>query len=586
MFKVIKCNELNEKLINKKVEINAWVKKIRHHGKFTFLDIRDRYEKAQVLITEEHLLKIVEKIKLEYCIKIQGLLIKRPSNMINANMTTGYFEILAKNIEIISKCNELPFMIEDDNNASENSKLKYRYLDLRRDSLKNKIILRCQATHLIRNFLVKRKFLELETPTFVKSTPEGARDFVIPSRIHKGSFYALPQSPQLYKQLIMIAGFDKYFQIARCYRDEDSRGDRQPEFTQLDLEMSFVKKENIFKLIENMLFSTFKNCLNIKLPKKFKKITYKTAMNKYGSDKPDTRFELTLQDISRNLKNSEFNVFKDILNNKGSIKTLIVKDKADTFSRAKINNLEEIAKLYKTQGLYFTKIENNKFSGGIAKFLKTEEQQLIKAYSLENNDIIFFIANNKWEIACKAMGQIRIKIANDLGLIDENKFEFLWVYDFPLFEYDENTKTYIPAHHMFSIPKKRYISNLEKNPNKAIGEIYDLVLNGVELGSGSIRIHNKELQQRIFNIIGFQKEKSEDRFGFFLKALEYGAPNHGGIAIGIDRLIMLMTKSTSIKDVILFPKNSFAASPLDNSPSKISNEQLKELGINIAADDT
>ncbi len=352
MFKVIKCNELNEKLINKKVEINAWVKKIRHHGKFTFLDIRDRYEKAQVLITEEHLLKIVEKIKLEYCIKIQGLLIKRPSNMINANMTTGYFEILAKNIEIISKCNELPFMIEDDNNASENSKLKYRYLDLRRDSLKNKIILRCQATHLIRNFLVKRKFLELETPTFVKSTPEGARDFVIPSRIHKGSFYALPQSPQLYKQLIMIAGFDKYFQIARCYRDEDSRGDRQPEFTQLDLEMSFVKKENIFKLIENMLFSIFKNCLNIKLSKKFKKITYKTAMNKYGSDKPDTRFELTLQDISRNLKNSEFNVFKDILNNKGSIKTLIVKDKADTISRAKINHFEDIANLQNTRSLF------------------------------------------------------------------------------------------------------------------------------------------------------------------------------------------------------------------------------------------
>ncbi len=271
MFKVIKCNELNEKLINKKVEINAWVKKIRHHGKFIFLNIRDRYEQAQVLITEEHLLKIAEKIKLEYCIKIQGLLSKRPPNMINENMKTGSFEILAKNIEIISKCNELPFMIEDDNNASENSKLEYRYLDLRRDSLKNKIILRCQATHLIRNFLVKKNFLELETPTFVKSTPEGARDFVIPSRIHKGSFYALPQSPQLYKQLIMIAGFDKYFQIARCYRDEDSRGDRQPEFTQLDLEMSFIKKENIFKLIENMLFLIFKNCLNIKLPKKFKK---------------------------------------------------------------------------------------------------------------------------------------------------------------------------------------------------------------------------------------------------------------------------------------------------------------------------
>lgn len=585
MFKVIKCNELNEKLINKKVEINAWVKKIRHHGKFIFLNIRDRYEKAQVLITEEHLLKIAEKIKLEYCIKIQGLLSKRPPNMINANMKTGSFEILAKNIEIISKCNGLPFMIKDDNNASENSKLEYRYLDLRRDSLKNKIILRCQATHLIRNFLVKKNFLELETPTFVKSTPEGARDFVIPSRIHKGSFYALPQSPQLYKQLIMIAGFDKYFQIARCYRDEDSRGDRQPEFTQLDLEMSFVKKENIFKLIENMLFLIFKNCLNIKLPKKFKKIAYKTAMNKYGSDKPDTRFELTLQDISRNLKNSEFNVFKDTLKNKGSIKILIVKDEADKFSRAKINNLEEIAKLYKTQGLYFTKIENNKFSGGIAKFLKTEEQQLIKTYSLKNNDIIFFTANKKWETACKAMGQIRIKIANDLGLIDENKFEFLWVYDFPLFEYDENTKTYTPAHHMFSLPKKRYIANLEKNPNKTIGEIYDLVLNGVELGSGSIRIHNKELQQRIFNIIGFQKEKSEDRFGFFLKALEYGAPNHGGIAIGIDRLIMLMTKSTSIKDVILFPKNSFAASPLDDSPSKISDEQLKELGINIVTDD-
>ncbi|AFT83768.1 aspartyl-tRNA synthetase [Borreliella garinii NMJW1] len=585
MFKVIKCNELNEKLINKKVEINAWVKKIRHHGKFIFLNIRDRYEKAQVLITEEHLLKIAEKIKLEYCIKIQGLLSKRPPNMINENMKTGSFEILAKNIEIISKCNGLPFMIKDDNNASENSKLEYRYLDLRRDSLKNKIILRCQATHLIRNFLVKKNFLELETPTFVKSTPEGARDFVIPSRIHKGSFYALPQSPQLYKQLIMIAGFDKYFQIARCYRDEDSRGDRQPEFTQLDLEMSFVKKENIFKLIENMLFLIFKNCLNIKLPKKFKKIAYKTAMNKYGSDKPDTRFELTLQDISRNLKNSEFNVFKDTLKNKGSIKILIVKDEADKFSRAKINNLEEIAKLYKTQGLYFTKIENNKFSGGIAKFLKTEEQQLIKTYSLKNNDIIFFTANKKWETACKAMGQIRIKIANDLGLIDENKFEFLWVYDFPLFEYDENTKTYTPAHHMFSLPKKRYIANLEKNPNKTIGEIYDLVLNGVELGSGSIRIHNKELQQRIFNIIGFQKEKSEDRFGFFLKALEYGAPNHGGIAIGIDRLIMLMTKSTSIKDVILFPKNSFAASPLDDSPSKISDEQLKELGINIVTDD-
>lgn len=583
MKRTVTCGGLNKNFAGQIVILNGWIHRKRDHGGITFINLRDRYGLTQIVVDDDasaELKNLAFLLKQEYCIAVEGLVRNRPESMVNKEMTTGEIEVKALKIEVLSKSEILPFQIDEKTNANEDLRLKYRYLDLRSQAMQEHIILRSKVAFAVREFLTSKDFLEIETPTFIKSTPEGARDYLVPSRLYPGKFYALPQSPQIYKQILMVSGFDKYFQIARCYRDEDARGDRQPEFTQIDLEMSFASREDVLKITEGMMQYVFKQTLNIDLPKEFVRLSYDESIDVYGTDKPDLRFEMKMQDAGFMAELGTFGVFKEAISSGGAVKALLVKGQAENYSRKKIEELEAAAKIYKAKGLAWMKLINGKFEGGISKFFEGKEAEIVSKLGAETGDLILFVAD-KYKIACTALGAVRTKLGKDLGLLNPKEFKFAWIIDFPLFEWNEDENKWDPAHHMFSAPQEKYISTMEENPAPVKGDLYDLVLNGYEIASGSIRIHNPELQKRIFKIVGFDEAEAEKKFGFLTEAFKYGAPPHGGIAPGLDRIVMIMAGETSIKEVIAFPKNSFAVSPMDDSPSGVDQKQLDELHLLI-----
>lgn len=585
MQRTVTCGGLNKDFAGKTVVLNGWIHRKRDHGGITFLNLRDRYGLTQVVVDDdasEELKALAVSLKQEFCIAVEGLVRPRPDSMINKEMATGEIEVKALKIEVLSKSEVLPFQIDEKTNANEDLRLKYRYLDLRSKAMQDHIILRSKFAFAVREFLTSKDFLEIETPTFIKSTPEGARDYLVPSRLYPGKFYALPQSPQIYKQILMVSGFDKYFQIARCYRDEDARGDRQPEFTQIDIEMSFASREDVLSLTEGMMQYAFKKSINVDLSKTFERISYDEAIDVYGTDKPDLRFEMKMQDAAFMAEIGNFAVFKDAISSGGAVKALVVKGQAEAYSRKKIEELEDAAKIYKAKGLAWIKVTESgaKLEGGISKFFEGKEAEICSKLGAEKGDLILFVAD-KYKIACTALGAVRSKLGKDLGLLNPAEFKFAWIVDFPLFEWNEEENKWDPAHHMFSAPQEKYLATMEENPEPVKGDLYDLVLNGYEVASGSIRIHNPELQKRIFKIVGFDESEAEKKFGFLTEAFKYGAPPHGGIAPGLDRIVMIMAGETSIKEVIAFPKNSFAVSPMDDSPSEVDQKQLDELHLAI-----
>ncbi|HHW79755.1 MAG TPA: aspartate--tRNA ligase [Acholeplasmataceae bacterium] len=562
-------NELSMKNVNQTVVLNGWVSKTRNLGGLLFIDLRDRFGITQLTFDPEaNIYQEALKLKNEYVIEIEGIVIERQSK--NKNLKTGDVEVLVHKLSVLSEAKQLPIIISDDENISEEIRLKYRYLDLRRPMVQNYLLKRHEIIQATREILVNNGFYELETPILGRSTPEGARDYLVPSRIHKGEFYALPQSPQIFKQLFMVAGFEKYFQYAKCFRDEDLRSDRQPEFSQIDIEASFIKEEDIFVLIENMMSHTFKKVLNIDLKTPFLKMTYQDAMDNYGSDKPDMRFEMLLNDYTKYFKKIDIPLFND----EEVIKGVIASD-AKFYSRKKIDELTNLVKKHHGKALAFVKYQDNAYSGSIVKSLT--EEQLIDL-KLKDNEILFLVPGNYDDVS-NSLGVLRKKVAEDLSLINEKDYKFLWVTDWPLLEYDSEDNRYYAKHHPFTQPSN--INILKNDPKSAIARAYDIVLNGYELGGGSIRIHQKDVQDLMFQTLGFTDDEIKQRFGFFTEALSYGTPPHGGIALGLDRLVMLMTNTTNIKDVIAFPKTQNARDLMNESPNKVDIEQLKDLGIKL-----
>lgn len=589
MNRTVTCGALRAADAGTTVILNGWVHRKRDHGGISFINLRDRYGLTQVVVDSDapaDLAELAADLRMEFCIAVEGTVRLRPDSMKNPDMPTGEVEVVAKTVKILSRSEVPPFVIDEKTNASEELRLKYRYLDLRSDTMQRHLALRSRVAYAVREFLVKRDFLEIETPTFIKSTPEGARDYLVPSRLYPGKFYALPQSPQLYKQILMVSGFDRYFQIARCYRDEDARGDRQPEFTQIDLEMSFVSRDDVLSLIEGMMGHVFRETMKIELPATFTRLSWEDAMNRYGTDKPDLRFDLEMQDGAALAEKGTFQAFKDALAAGGAIKALVVPGAAATTSRKNIDELEGAAKIFKARGLGWMKVAEGEagkpaLEGGISKFFEGKADEICSELGAKPGDLLLFVADAKHRVACTALGAVRSKLGKDLNLIKEGTFAFAWIIDFPLFEWNEEEEKWDAAHHMFSWPQEQYHETLESDPGSVKGDLYDLVLNGYELASGSIRIHDPELQKRIFRIVGFSEEEAAEKFGFLTEAFKYGAPPHGGIAPGLDRLVMLMAGETSIKEVIAFPKNSFAQSLMDDCPSEVDSKQLVDLHINI-----
>ncbi len=586
MKRTVTCGDLRGEDTGKTVILNGWVHRKRDHGGISFINLRDRYGLTQVVVDADspaELAPIAADLKMEYCLAVEGIVRARPDSMVNPDMPTGSVEVVARRIEVLSTSDTLPFMIDEKTNASEELRLKYRYLDLRSDAMRKHLELRSKVTFATREYLTERNFLEIETPTFIKSTPEGARDYLVPSRLYPGQFYALPQSPQLYKQILMVSGFDRYFQIARCYRDEDARGDRQPEFTQIDLEMSFVSRDDILSLIEGMMGHIFRKTLKVELPAAFRRIAYDDAIDLYGTDKPELRFGMEMLNGAPLADLGTFQAFKDALSSGGAVKALVVPGVAEKYSRKMIEDLEGTAKIYKAKGLAWMKaggtVDAPAVEGGISKFFEGKAADVCALLGAKPGDLLLFVADAKAKTACTALGAVRTRLGKDLGLCEEGRFEFAWIVDFPMFEWNEDEGKWDTAHHMFTWPQDKYHATLESDPGSVKGDLYDLVLNGYELASGSIRIHDPDLQKRIFRIVGFNEEEGQKKFGFLTEAFKYGAPPHGGIAPGLDRLVMLMAGETSIKEVIAFPKNSFAQSPMDECPSEVDQKQLDELGI-------
>ena len=574
------CGELNSNDVEKSVVLNGWVNTVRLHGQVVFIDIRDRYGKTQIVFNSEDYsgdFEEVKKISMEDVLSISGNVQNRQKDAINTDMKTGEIEVSVKEMVILNAAEPLPFVISDRSSAEEDLRLKYRYLELRTDELQNNLMIRHQAYQSVRNHLANNDFIEVETPVLMKSTPEGARDYLVPSRIHHGKFYALPQSPQIYKQILMISGYDRYFQIVKCFRDEDLRADRQPEFTQIDIEMSFINEDIIYKEAENLTRSVFKSVRNIDLPNPFPKLTWIEAMNKYGSDKPDTRFELFLRDIKSITDQSDFNTFKSV----ESVNAIIVSN-GGSYSRKIIDSYTEFVKKYDAKGLAWMKMVDGKLDGGISKFFSDDlKNELIISEKVKDDDIIFIIGDKK-NIVLNALGSLRVEIAKNMKLIDENVYHPVWVTDFPMFEFDNNSNRYAARHHPFTAPTISSIDELSSDPLSIKSKGYDLTINGYEVAGGSIRNHDPEIQAKIFELLGMNEDEINNRFGFLIEALKFGTPPHGGIAFGFDRLVMLLAKTNNIRDVIAFPKTTSAASLMDQAPSPVSKDQLEELNINIS----
>ena len=574
------CGNITPKYLNQEVNLYGWVQRVRNLGNLVFIDLRDREGIVQIVVNHDSgqdLMTTADALGNEFVIQVKGKVVKRSS--INPDMKTGEVEVDAQEIIILNKAKNPPFEIKDDVEVAEQTRLKYRYLDLRRPSLQNAIILRSKILRATHEFFDQNGFVDIETPILGKSSPEGARDYLVPSRIYPGSFYALPQSPQLFKQLLMGAGFDKYYQLARCFRDEDLRGDRQPEFTQIDMETSFTDEQQVQDYTEGLLKKIMKDVMGIDLKTPIARISWTDSMNKYGTDKPDIRFGMLIHDLSSVFKNSAFKVFSGAIANGGFVKGIAVRGGAQKYSRKQIEKKQDYIKRYHAKGLAWVKFEDGEFSGPVSRFLTTENKSaLIKEFNLKGGELVVFIAD-KWKVCCDSLDHLRREFAKETDIIPKHVFDFIWVVDWPLFEYDEGFGRWIAAHHPFTMPDDEGIKLLDTEPHKAHARSYDIVMNGDELGGGSIRIHKRSIQEKMFKALGFTKKRAYEQFGYLLEALDMGFPPHAGLAIGLDRFAMLLAEKDNIRDVLAFPKNANASEPMMHAPAPVSDQQLSDLGI-------
>ena len=570
---------VDEKYLDQEVCLKGWVQKRRNLGNLIFIDLRDIEGIVQLVFSQEfnsEALKVAEQLRSEYVIEVKGKVVARGEKAINPNMRTGKVEVEVSDIEILNKAKTTPFDIADDINASDDLRLQYRYLDLRRPEMQKALMIRNRITQTVHSYLDENHFLDIETPYLTRSTPEGARDYLVPSRVYPGHFYALPQSPQLFKQLLMGAGYDRYYQIARCFRDEDLRGDRQPEFTQIDIETSFMSAEEIQEMTEGLLKRVMKETLDVDIKTPIQRITWNEAMDRFGSDKPDIRFGMELKDMSSAVQNADFKVFDMTLENGGQVKAITVPGGADKYSRKQIEEKQEYIKRFGAKGLAWVKVTDDGLTGPIAKFFTERAEDIKAAAEAKSGDLILFVASNR-KVVADSLGYLRVAIAKEMDMINKDEFAFIWVVDWPLFEYSEEFDRYIAAHHPFTMPNEEDLDLLETDPHKCHAQSYDIVLNGYELGGGSIRIHRRDIQEAMFKALGFTKEKAEEQFGWFMDALDFGFPPHGGLALGLDRFAMLLAGKDNIREVIAFPKNSKASEPLTHAPSTVAPKQLDEL---------